>query len=165
MRPTACASSHCLQVSLPSVLPPTALFVSDQYSLSDVTEDDMGFVMLLSCGALCGLSGAAACKPSKAAVWHWVPGGYQLSHFCVTCCVEATQLLERHSALGSLQVVGFLILIAGTSMYNELLRGCLPGVPPPVPQDEDSLEVTPLPPPGHLLACFACALLKPVPCA
>lgn len=40
----------------------------------------------------------------------------------------------------SVQVVGFLILIAGTSMYNELLRGCLPGVPPPVPQ-HDSLEV------------------------
>ena len=40
----------------------------------------------------------------------------------------------------SVQVVGFLILIAGTSMYNELLRGCLPGVPPPVPHD-DSLEV------------------------
>ncbi|KAL3139686.1 hypothetical protein ABBQ38_003997 [Trebouxia sp. C0009 RCD-2024] len=38
-----------------------------------------------------------------------------------------------------LQVLGFLILIAGTSMYNELLRGCLPGVPPPV-ADETSLE-------------------------
>ncbi|DBB07830.1 TPA: hypothetical protein ACH3X3_009239 [Trebouxia sp. C0006] len=38
-----------------------------------------------------------------------------------------------------LQVVGFMILVAGTSMYNELLRGCLPGVPPPVSQ-EDSLE-------------------------
>ncbi len=40
-----------------------------------------------------------------------------------------------------LQVVGFMILVAGTSMYNELLRGCLPGVPPPVSQ-EDSLEVS-----------------------
>lgn len=38
-----------------------------------------------------------------------------------------------------LQVVGFMILVAGTSMYNELLRGCLPGVPPPVSQ-EDSLQ-------------------------
>jgi hypothetical protein len=28
----------------------------------------------------------------------------------------------------SLQVVGFLVLISGTSLYNELLRSCLPGV-------------------------------------
>ncbi len=51
-----------------------------------------------------------------------------------------------HNSLGHngelvLQVVGFMILVAGTSMYNELLRGCLPGVPPPVSQ-EDSLEVS-----------------------
>ena len=39
------------------------------------------------------------------------------------------------------QVVGFLILVAGTAMYNELLRGCLPGVPPPV-SAEESLEVS-----------------------
>lgn len=55
-------------------------------------------------------------------------------------------LLEGVGTLShlSVQVLGFLILIAGTSMYNELLRGCLPGVPPPVPQDA-SLEVQPLP--------------------
>ena len=39
-----------------------------------------------------------------------------------------------------MQVVGFVVLVAGTSMYNELLRGCLPGVPPPV-SEEASLEV------------------------
>ena len=46
-----------------------------------------------------------------------------------------------HNTEWVLQVVGFMILVAGTSMYNELLRGCLPGVPPPVSQ-EDSLQVS-----------------------
>ncbi len=37
---------------------------------------------------------------------------------------------SMHNSLGHngelvLQVVGFMILVAGTSMYNELLRGCL----------------------------------------
>ncbi len=47
----------------------------------------------------------------------------------------------QHNGDCVVQVVGFMILVAGTSMYNELLRGCLPGVPPPVSQ-EDSLEVS-----------------------
>ena len=48
--------------------------------------------------------------------------------------------LVMHSNPNCMQVVGFVILVAGTSMYNELLRGCLPGVPPPV-SEEASLEV------------------------
>lgn len=57
---------------------------------------------------------------------------------------DESSAVEGADALSylSVQVVGFLILSAGTSMYNELLRGCLPGVPPPVPQDQ-SLEVPP----------------------
>ena len=53
----------------------------------------------------------------------------------------------------SVQVLGFLILIAGTSMYNELLRGCLPGVPPPVPHDEP-LEVHPPHGPFNTVKCL-----------
>ena len=45
-----------------------------------------------------------------------------------------------HSTPKCMQVIGFVVLVAGTSMYNELLRGCLPGVPPPV-SEEASLEV------------------------
>ena len=40
-----------------------------------------------------------------------------------------------------LQVLGFLVLVSGTSLYNELIRGCLPsssGLPDP---EEDALQV------------------------
>jgi hypothetical protein len=35
-----------------------------------------------------------------------------------------------------LQVIGFLVLVAGSSLYNELIRSCLPAVYPAAPDAE-----------------------------
>ena len=35
-----------------------------------------------------------------------------------------------------MQVIGFLVLVAGSSLYNELIRSCLPAVYPATPDAE-----------------------------
>ena len=80
---------------------------------------------------------------------------------CYTVCY--CSIAEARTDFGNMglclvQVVGFLILVAGTSMYNELLRGCLPGVPPPV-TTEESLEVC-FTAPSSLLSMNSALLLS-----
>ena len=41
-----------------------------------------------------------------------------------------------------LQVLGFLVLVSGTSLYNELIRGCLPSSSSLPDPEEDALQVT-----------------------
>ena len=40
------------------------------------------------------------------------------------------------------QVLGFLVLVSGTSLYNELIRGCLPSTSSLPDPEEDALQVT-----------------------
>jgi hypothetical protein len=46
-------------------------------------------------------------------------------------------------------VLGFLVLVSGSSLYNELIRSCLPAVYPQPPSDALDVRAPFLPP--HLL--------------
>lgn len=39
------------------------------------------------------------------------------------------------------QVLGFLVLVSGSSLYNELIRSCLPAVYPQPPSDDLDVRV------------------------
>ena len=45
---------------------------------------------------------------------------------------RSKEVLHPHasSSLSGLQVLGFLVLVSGSSLYNELIRSCLPAVYP-----------------------------------
>jgi len=46
------------------------------------------------------------------------------------CRRQQSSYNSRHYSPGFLQVVGFAVLLSGTSIYNELLRSCLPAAEP-----------------------------------
>lgn len=62
-----------------------------------------------------------------------------------------------------LQVLGFLVLVSGTSLYNELIRGCLPSsfsLPDP---EEDALQVIMQAPTRLMPGCSHDSLLCMLP--
>eukprot|EP00884_Botryococcus_braunii_P021063 jgi/Botrbrau1/7640/Bobra.0159s0086.1 len=54
-----------------------------------------------------------------------------------TLLVWMVSLLIGWEHFHALQVVGFVVLISGSSLYNELIRGCLPAPPPCRPSDQE----------------------------